>query len=31
MGSVIHAILDSGADQVIVLGTVHPFPQFLNA
>ncbi len=31
MGAVIHAILDSGADQVIMLGTVHPFPQFLQA
>jgi len=31
MGAVIHAILDSGADQVITLGTVHPFPQFLQA
>lgn len=31
MGAVIHALLDSGADQVIVLGTVHPFPQFLQA
>ena len=31
MGAVIHALLDSGADQVIMLGTVHPFPQFLQA
>jgi|LakMenE18May11ns_1017448.scaffolds.fasta_scaffold9922282_2 hypothetical protein len=31
IGAVIHAILDSGADQVIVLGTVHPFPQLLQA
>lgn len=31
IGAVIHAILDSGADQVIMLGTVHPFPQFLQA
>lgn len=31
IGAVIHAILDSGADQVITLGTVHPFPQFLQA
>lgn len=31
MGAVVHAILDSGADQVIILGTVHPFPQFLQA
>lgn len=31
MGAVIHAILDSGADQVIMLGTVHPFAQFLQA
>lgn len=31
MGAVIHAILESGADQVIMLGTVHPFPQFLQA
>lgn len=31
MGAVIHAILDSGADQVIVLGTTHPFPHLLPA
>ena len=31
VGAVIHAILDSGADQVILLGTVHPFPQLLEA
>ncbi len=31
MGAVIHAILDSGTDQVIMLGTAHPFPQFLQA
>lgn len=31
MGAVIHAILDSGADQIIMLGTVHPFLQFLQA
>lgn len=29
MGAVIHAILDSGADQVIALGTAHPFSQHL--
>ncbi len=26
LGAVIHAILDSGADQILMLGTVHPFP-----
>lgn len=31
MGAVIHAILDSGAEQVVLLGTVHPFPQLLQA
>lgn len=31
MGAVIHAILDSGADQVIILGTVHPFPGLFEA
>lgn len=31
MGAVIHAILDSGADQVILLGTTHPFPHLLPA
>lgn len=31
MGAVIHAILDSGADQVILLGTTHPFPHLLQA
>jgi hypothetical protein len=31
MGAVIHAILDSGADQVIVLGTAHPFPGLFEA
>lgn len=31
MGAVIHAILDSGADQVIMLGTVHPFPGLFEA
>lgn len=31
MGTVIHAILDSGADQVIMLGTVHPFPGLFEA
>jgi hypothetical protein len=31
MGAVIHAILDSGADQAIVLGTVHPFPGLFEA
>ena len=30
MGAVIHAILDS-VYQVIMLGTVHPFAQFLQA
>lgn len=29
MGAVIHAVLDSGADQVILLGTTHPFPHLL--
>lgn len=31
VGAVIHAILDSGVDQVIMLGTVHPFPHLLQA
>ena len=31
MGAVIHAILDSGADQVLILGTVHPFPGLFEA
>jgi hypothetical protein len=31
IGAVIHAILDSGADQVILLGTTHPFPHLLPA
>lgn len=31
MGAVIHAALDSGADQVIVLGTAHPFPGLFEA
>lgn len=31
MGAVIHAILDSGADQVLLLGTTHPFPHLLPA
>ena len=31
IGAVVHAILDSGADQVISLGTAHPFPQLLEA
>lgn len=31
IGAVIHGILDSGADQVITLGTVHPFPQLFQA
>lgn len=31
IGAVIHAILDSGADEVIALGTVHPFPQLFQA
>lgn len=31
MGAVIHAILDSGADQVLMLGTVHPFAELFEA
>lgn len=31
MGAVIHAILDSGADQVIMLGTVHAFAELFEA
>ena len=31
IGAVIHAILDSGADQVLMLGTVHPFPGLFEA
>ncbi len=31
IGAVIHAILDSGADQVILLGTAHPFPHLIQA
>ncbi len=31
MGAVIHAILDSAADRVILLGTTHPFPHLLPA
>lgn len=31
MGAVIHAILDSGADQVLLLGTAHPFPRLFDA
>lgn len=30
MGAVIHAILDSGADQVILLGTHHPSQTYLR-
>jgi hypothetical protein len=31
IGAVVHAILDSGADQVIMLGTAHPFPGLFEA
>jgi hypothetical protein len=31
IGAVIHAILDSGIDQIILLGTLHPFPHLLSA
>lgn len=31
MGAVIHAVLDSGADQVILLGTTHPFSHLMPA
>ncbi len=31
MGAVIHAILDSGADQVLMLGTVHAFADLFEA
>jgi len=31
IGAVIHSILDSGADEVIILGTVHPFPGLFEA
>jgi hypothetical protein len=30
MGAVIHAILDSGADQVLLLGTAHAFPRLFD-
>lgn len=31
MGAVIHAILDSGADQVVMLGTAHAFPGLFDS
>jgi hypothetical protein len=31
MGAVVHAALDSGADRVLVLGTVHQFPGLFDA